>query len=160
MEFYYEYPIRCKCNQQVAAYAPLFKRLSEKMSIEAALDQIGFKRYCCRISMMNPVYSGFDNENRLLIQGYNLSVTDVEQTSTTPQGKTTKSAPEIIDNTGFLIEDLEDLGEGLDIDQESEFFYVPTTLGVPTINTDPTIPGIQDAETGIPWVSGRTYLAV
>lgn len=72
MEFYKEYPIRCKtCGGQIACFAPDYEQLlSAGDSREAALTRVGLEPYCCRAAMLNPPIVTFDMENREVIEGF------------------------------------------------------------------------------------------
>lgn len=72
MEFYKEYPIRCKtCGEQLACYAEEYEQLLESgYSIEDALNELGITDYCSRIGMMNPPIVTFNMENREVIEGF------------------------------------------------------------------------------------------
>src|SRR5688500_12811196 len=71
MEFYLEYPIRCKtCNEQIACFSYEYgELLNAGYTIQQALDQLGLMNYCCRISMKDPVVVTFNMENREVIEG-------------------------------------------------------------------------------------------
>ncbi len=72
MEWYREYPIRCKtCNEPLAVHSPHYEALiSQNYSQREALDFLGITLYCSRIAMMNPTIVMFDMENRAVIEGY------------------------------------------------------------------------------------------
>ena len=76
MDYYYEYPIRCKtCNEQIACYSEDFKNYLETTNnVELALDYIGITNWCSRIAMMTPIKIKYNLENRALVLG----ITNIE----------------------------------------------------------------------------------
>lgn len=71
MDYYKEYPIRCKsCNEQIACFAEEFENLIQNMTMEEALNKMEMMMPCSRIAMMNPVVVFFNMENREVIDGY------------------------------------------------------------------------------------------
>lgn len=77
MEFYKEYPIRCKtCNEQIACFSKLYEDLISSMTSEEALNQLGIMNYCSRIAMMNPTIVIFNLENRKAVEG--IEMLDIE----------------------------------------------------------------------------------
>jgi DNA-directed RNA polymerase subunit N (RpoN/RPB10) len=71
MEFYLEYPVRCKsCNEQIACFAKEFNSyLQSGISGEEALNIIGIKNFCSRIAFLTPTVVFLNMENRRLIEG-------------------------------------------------------------------------------------------
>ena len=72
MEYFKEYPIRCKtCNEQLACYSADFEQyLANGSTIEEALNYIGIMNPCSRIAMANPTIVSFNMENREVIEGF------------------------------------------------------------------------------------------
>ena len=186
MEYYVEYPIRCKtCNSQIACFAAEYNALLVAgYTIQQALDHLEIMNYCCRIYMKDPVIVMFNMENRDVIEG----IKKVENTEDFGVGSIYEK-----DDTRFgacLVTDLQvepkapvkpkakgigalapvelegavAVGEGIDLGdiQAPTNFETPTTVGICTINR---IPGTKletkmvgaAKETKI--LSGRTYLA-
>ena len=72
MEYYNEYPIRCKsCNEQLSCYSTDFEAyLDAGNSIEEALNYLNIMNPCSRIAMANPTIVSFNMENREVIEGF------------------------------------------------------------------------------------------
>lgn len=72
MEYYKEYPIRCKtCNEQLSCFASAYEDyLASGLSEEEALNAIGITDPCSRIAMTNPTIVTFNMENREVIEGF------------------------------------------------------------------------------------------
>lgn len=71
MEFYFEYPIRCKsCNEQIACFSEEFNSMVKSgIKPEEALNILGIKNYCSRLAFLSPTRVLFNMENRRLIEG-------------------------------------------------------------------------------------------
>ena len=78
MDYYYEYPIRCKtCNEQIACYSEDFKNYLEATNnVELALDYVGITNWCSRIAMITPIKIKYNLENRALVLGLTTVETD------------------------------------------------------------------------------------
>lgn len=72
MEYYKEYPIRCKtCNEQLSCFAADYESFLEGgLSEEDALNAVGIVNPCSRIAMTNPTIVTFNMENREVIEGF------------------------------------------------------------------------------------------
>lgn len=80
MEYYKEYPIRCKtCNEQLACFAKDYEEyIQAGHTPQEALDELGIELRCSRIAMVSPTIVCFNMENREVIEGFK-SVDAAEQ---------------------------------------------------------------------------------
>lgn len=147
MEYYLEYPVRCKtCNNQIACFSSEYAALlTAAYTIQQALDELGFTNYCCRIYMKDPIAVPFNMENREAIEGLkkveaveDFGTSQLEDTSNdfsaclqTPAAKETKKGLAPLASRLPAAA----LGEGINLDEGEDVpFEVPTTIGIPTIN--------------------------
>lgn len=185
MEYYEEYPIRCKtCNGQIACYSYEYREyLNSGSTIQQALDSLGLTNYCCRIAMKDPVVVTFDMENRKVIEGSkkidaadDFGVSSVETPNTAfeaclstdavkEQPKPRRPVVKGIQPLAALdLSNATAVGDGIEIDPAlfSAEFTVPTAVGISTINrTGLGKPEVRQVGSGkeIKVLSGRTYLA-
>jgi DNA-directed RNA polymerase subunit N (RpoN/RPB10) len=182
MEYYLEYPIRCKtCNEQIACYSYEYEEyLKAGYNVQQALDQLGLMNFCCRISMKDPVIVTFNMENREVIEGIKkIDSADAFGTSTLKTAETNfdkcietqkTEIPLILKGKGIQplaavdLSNVIPIGTGIDVDiaEVSGIFTVPETVGLSTINQNnlekaELIPVGAGKESKI--LNGRTYLA-
>jgi DNA-directed RNA polymerase subunit N (RpoN/RPB10) len=71
MDYYKEYPVRCKtCNEQIACFSEEYELyLEQGLSEESALNKLGLMNPCSRIAMLQPVIVFHNMENRDIIEG-------------------------------------------------------------------------------------------
>lgn len=71
MDYYKEYPIRCKtCNNTIASKIEKYEQfISIEMTPEEAFNELGIENTCCRSAISNPVNVFFNMENRKAILG-------------------------------------------------------------------------------------------
>jgi DNA-directed RNA polymerase subunit N (RpoN/RPB10) len=180
MDYYLHYPIRCKtCNEQIACFAPQYLENIEQggMTPQESLDALGIMNYCSRISMIAPSRVTFNMENRAAIEGFRrVETVDVADSRTgriTTYNFANCFTREVAPTGDAVIvvptPDLApvDAGEGVDLPTDqtnAREVLVPTVVGIPVINPNPTYPD-KNLSVGmgiscsVKVLSGRTYLA-
>ena len=185
MDFYLEYPIRCKtCNDQIACFSYEYEQyLNSGYSVQQALDQLGITNYCCRISMKDPVEVTFNMENREVIEGLKKIEEADDMGFRSPNDSevgfgaciSEKKVQETKKPIKPLLKGIQPvapvdltnvapIGEGIEITipSESDKFNLPVNVGISTINrTSLGRPETRPVGTGkeSQVLSGRTYLA-
>jgi DNA-directed RNA polymerase subunit N (RpoN/RPB10) len=170
MNYYREYPIRCKtCNEQIACFSFAYEELVARgYSLAKALDEIGITNYCSRISMMNPVIVTYNMERRDLIEGVIPGV-----------GITTETIQKAPQSTGMRIStqktnvkmraDIKPLAPttpssvaiSIGVEDQPATFTEPIRAGIPTINGDTKNLEVVDVGAGkkTEILKGQTFLA-
>jgi DNA-directed RNA polymerase subunit N (RpoN/RPB10) len=70
MDYYFEYPMRCKsCSRPLAHLVEQYELIANTESRVEALDALGLTRYCCRAAIMGPSRIYFNQEDRNVIEG-------------------------------------------------------------------------------------------
>ena len=188
MDFYKEYPIRCKtCGAQLACFAADYELSLERgESIENALNDLNIDDYCCRQSMMNPPIVTYNMENREVIEGFK-SVEAVDETEIQKESTSEPMFSSCIGQTGLtsvprllfrreenpfiknhpkipeLGLDATSISTSIPIDlPPSDKFILPTIVGTPTINPNILVAPVNvyvGAQKTAEVLNGRTYFA-
>ena len=163
MNYYFEYPIRCKtCNGQIACFSFDYLSFLENNhgDTEVTLNEVGLMNPCCRIAMMTPSMVYQNVENRRAIEGLDTieaasgSLEEEEMETTVKKGRGEEEGGEGGKE--------EDLGEGIPVDVKEVELMVPTIPSISTYNPDPANKPVvinvgPNHKTVI--MDGRTFLA-
>lgn len=172
MEGYNEYFIRClTCGNLIACRSQEYLSLvASGESPAGALDLMGYKNYCCRIAMMNPIFVLFDMENREAIEGVK-DVAAVKGPSKAFYPVLSGNFEACLSNRPIVknmtknnekLENLEPLGQGIPLNIVlPKSFQKPRVPGMPVINEDNTVVADKVYAGSDHWITvltGRTYI--